>query len=109
MPMDRRTDEEKRETMLRDREQFQSNALVLVNELHDAGFSSIWLDSSQIAGDGHYYARVIVDEAEVSGDRFDAIMAVAEVHDAKVHLSEVWMNQQKFSRIMLWPSRGDKD
>jgi hypothetical protein len=108
MSMDRRTDEEKRETMLADRQRRQAAALVLLNELHDAGFSGVWIDSTQIGGDGHYYAKVIIDDEDLSHDRMTTIMAVAEVHDAKVMLDEVRMNQQSFSRIGMWPfAEGD--
>lgn len=106
---DVRTLEEKRAKMLADREKRQAAALVLVNELHDAGFSSIWIDSSQIGGDGHYYAKVIVDSVDLGHDQLSAVLAVAEVHDAKVLLDEVWMNQRSFSRLALWPSTGEDD
>jgi hypothetical protein len=107
MPMNKRTPEEKREKMLADRERFQAAALVLVNELHDAGFSGAWIDSTQIGGDGHYYCKVIVDQEELSHDRVQTIFAVAEVHGAKVILTELRLNQQSFSRIALWPGSDD--
>lgn len=109
MPMDRRTPKEKRNKMVADRVRRQGAALVLVNELHDAGFSGIFMDSTQISGDGHYYIKVIIDQDDLSHDRVATIMDVAEVHNAKVMLTEVRMNQQSFSKIALWPFAEDDD
>jgi hypothetical protein len=100
---DKRTDEQKHEDMVGTRVARQDAAIILANELHDAGFSSVWIDSTQISGDGYYYCQVIIEADALDHDRMATVLAVAEVHDAKVTLKEVRMNQQSFSRIALWP------
>lgn len=104
MAIDKMTPEEKHETMLTRRTLRQVAALTLINELHDAGFSRIWFDSTQISGDSHYYCQVIIEHGEIDHKRFEAILAVAEVHGAKVSLWEVHTNNQSLNRIALWPA-----
>ena len=107
MPMDRRSDEEKRETMVAERQIRQNNAQAIVRDLHDAGFSHVWIDSTQVSGDGHFWQRVIVNDAEISHDRMTMIMEIADVHDGHVGLHEYVQNDHRFSRIALWPSSED--
>lgn len=104
MPMDRRTPEEKREAMDRVRTIRQNNVQAIVRDLHDSGTSNVWIESTQITDDGHFYQRVVVENGEVSHPQFDTIMEVAAIHDAKVGLHEFSMNGHRFSRLTLWPS-----
>lgn len=101
---DTRTDAQKRRVLVSSRASRTGEAITLVMALHDAGFSRVWCESTQISGDGYYLARVIVDEVEINGERMAVIQSVAEKWDAKVMLTEVRMNQQSFSRIALWPA-----
>jgi acid stress-induced BolA-like protein IbaG/YrbA len=102
--MDRRTPEEKQATMEEERRIRQNNATALVRDLHDAGESALWIESTQISGDGHFFQRVVIDSEDIDHVRFEIIRQVAEVHDAKISLHSFTMNQQHFSRVTLWPS-----
>lgn len=101
---DRRTDKEKRRTMVRTRTSMHKSALELVTALHNEGFSNLWLESNQITADGQYYIKVIVNDGELNHNRMSLVTKVAEVHGAKVMLDELYLNGQRISRIALWPT-----
>lgn len=108
MPMDRRPPGVKRAEMEQARTVRQINTMALVRDLHDNGFSSVWLESMQITDDGHFYMRVVLDDADIDHERMTMMAQVAEVHDAKIGLHEFSMNGHRFSRVTLWPS-SEKD
>lgn len=93
----------------------QMAALALMNALHAEGFTQLWIDSvmmfsgsllpgeSQIA---HHVARVVVDEVEIHADRYANLVAVVERHGGNLGLHEISMNQQRFSRLAVWPAHG---
>ena len=104
---DKRTPEERRAEMESRRAAQQANALALMNDLHDKGFTGLLLDSTQVGGDSHYYCKVVIEDQEISHTRMVTLLAVAGVHGANAMLDTLFMNQQSFSRITLWPSQED--
>jgi hypothetical protein len=102
MPKDTRTPGQRRDDLVEYRERVQLNVAELVAALHDAGFSSLLIESVQVGDDSHFHQRVIVNYDELSSDRVGAIWEVAEKALATVSLVELRMNQQSFSRIAVW-------
>jgi hypothetical protein len=99
---DTRTPGQRRDELIAFRERVQLNVAELVGALHDAGFSSLLVESVQVGDDSHFNQRVIVDNDELGPDRMRAVLEIADAHLASVSLMEIRMNQQSFSRIALW-------
>lgn len=92
----------------------QLAALAVVDDLHERGFTRVWLESVRVFSGGrldgskdpqvqHYHLRVVIDEVEIHSDKISDVLEVASKNTASVNLTSVHMNQQEFSRITLWP------
>jgi hypothetical protein len=102
---DKRTPEEARDELVADRNKRLGACMLLLCALHDAGFRSLWVESSQI-GRQDYYAFIVVDETAIEGDRFEQLVSVVNRNGGSITLSEVRMNGQEFSRLRVWPHVG---
>jgi hypothetical protein len=83
----------------------QEGTLALVNDLHDAGFTSLTVESMAI-GKEDYYLRVTVDREELGSDEVLTLLGVAEAHRGSVSLRH---EHGQGSRLSVWLPRKEGD
>jgi hypothetical protein len=103
---DKRTEAQIRRDLQRVRNVRMENANLLAFDLLDHGYN-VWIDMAQINSHGDFYCYIVINEVEMGSDRFDDLVKIAEAHDANVTIKEVRMNQQNFSRIVVWPAKSE--
>ena len=103
---DKRTPKQIRAHLIAKRAIRTENASVLAFDLLDHGYH-VWIDMHQITSHGDFYCFVVVNDVSVEGERFSDVLKIAEAHGASVALKEVHMNQQSFTRLILWPAKSE--
>ena len=94
------------------------NALVILDELHRAGFSRCWMESVKMFSGGlaerkdgvtppqvqHHALRVILEDEELNADALATVLTIAENNAGRLSLARLRLNGQEFSRLAIWPS-----
>lgn len=80
----------------------QERVFEIVNVLHDAKFSSLLIESTQIGLDD-YYTRIVIDREELGGDDMKVLFTFCEEHDCLLSLRNDYKHG---SRIALWVTHG---
>jgi hypothetical protein len=70
----------------------------LINDLHDAKFSSLFIESMAI-GTEDYYMRVIIDRDELGSGEIESLQAIADNHNGIVTLRH---DYKTGSRLAIW-------
>jgi hypothetical protein len=84
---------------VKDRNESQSELLTAVNKMLDEGFRNVDVSFQQIADDGHYFHRVIINEREISTIRMEELIDLCESNGWEMALVH---EQGEFSRIGVW-------
>lgn len=77
----------------------------LVIELHQEGFSSLWIESFHLGVDRHFYQRVVIDREDVGEDMIEQLQTIAHKHDGRIALIEVKLGRLGAHRLAIWPGK----
>lgn len=83
------------------RQDIMRNANEIVKALHDEGFSMLLIHSMYVGGDDNFWQKVMIDEEEISSERMEKIMQIAQDVGATLHLTSIRINGPSY--ITLWP------
>ena len=97
------------------REQRQRFLIDMLNALHDADWTTLIVESVQMEHGMHeserhedYYARIIIDSAEVSAERLHELVILCAEMDASLSVQVMHLggSRSTYSHLVIWPSRG---
>lgn len=91
-----------RKQIVRKRLATQDRVWSIVNVLHDEGFNSLLIESTQI-GLEDYYTRIVIDKTDLGWDEMETLFTICQTHNCKLSLRH---DYKEGPRVALWVPLG---